>query len=339
MSRNRRVLSPSPEPAPGAPQSWIEIAVEADREAVEIVAEVLRGYGTGAVIDEPFLQPRLEDPPIPDPSRRPVVKTYVPDDERASSTCRAIEEVLWHIGQLRTVGPMQVKTVAEEDWANVWKAYYPVQMVGRRIVVVPAWRRHRRRGDQVVVRLDPGLAFGTGSHPTTRLCLEAAEALIRPGYSVLDVGTGSGILSIAAARLGASFVAAVDLDPLAVDAARGNVRLNRLSRIIAVREGSVAEAAAPPGDKPVFDVVLANVTARVNAFLAPTLVGALAPRGRLVASGILEENLDLVREAFSGVGLRFLTLMHEGDWVAVIARRTGSSRGPRGTAPGDPVNA
>lgn len=313
--------------------------MEADREAVELVAEVLRSYGTGAVIDEPFLQPRLEDPPIPDPSRLPVVKTYVPDDERASATCRAIEEDLWHIGQLRTVGTVHVKTVAEEDWANVWKAYYPVQMVGRRIVVVPAWRRHRRRGDRVVVRLDPGLAFGTGSHPTTRLCLEAAEALIRPGYRVLDVGTGSGILSIAAARLGASFVAAVDLDPLAVHAARSNVRLNRLSRIIAVREGSVTEAVARRGHNRVFDVVLANVTARVNASLAPTLVGALASDGRLVASGILEENLDIVREAFSAEGLRFLTLMREGDWVAVIAGRSGSSRGLRGNAPADPVPA
>lgn len=322
--------------------------MEADREAVELVAEVLRGYGTGAVIDEPFLQPHLEDPAIPDPNRLPVVKTYVPDDERASTTCRAIEEALWHAGQLRTVGPVQVKTVAEEDWANVWKAYYPVQIVGRRIVVVPAWRRHRRQGDQVVVRLDPGLAFGTGSHPTTRLCLEAAEALIESGHSVLDVGTGSGILAIAAARLGARFVAAVDLDPIAVRAARGNVRLNRLSRVIAVREGSVAEAMVPPGRKSlsrglsggaaasrVFDVILANVTARVNASLAPTLAGALAPQGRVVASGILEENLDLVREAFSAVGLHFLTLMREGDWVAVIAGQSGSPRGPSGT-PGDP---
>lgn len=321
------------ESTPGVSQRWIEIAVEADREAVELVAEVLRSYGTGAVIDEPFLQPHLEDPPIPDPARLPVVKTYVPDDERASATCQAIEEDLWHVGQLRTVGPMQVKTVAQEDWANVWKAYYPVQRVGRRIVVVPAWRRHRRRGDEVVVRLDPGLAFGTGSHPTTRLCLEAAETLIRPGHSVLDVGTGSGILSIAAARLGASFVAAVDLDPLAVDAARRNVRLNRLSRIIAVREGSVAEAVAARGRKPVFDVVLANVTARVNAVLAPALMGVLAPHGRLVASGILEENLDIVREAFSSVGLLTLTLMREGDWVAVIAGRAGALTGSGGAAP------
>lgn len=329
---------------------WLEIAVAADDEAVEAVAEVLRSHGRGVAIDEPFIQPHLEDPPRRDPTRRPVVKTYLPDDSAAGEAQRRIEHALWHIAQLRAVEPMGVRRIAEEDWANAWKAFFPVLRVGNRTVIVPPWRRYRRqhrdtghgtvRGEalaEVIVRLDPGRAFGTGTHPTTRLCLQAVEALVRPGARVLDVGTGSGILAIAAARLGAAHVMALDIDPIAVKAARDNVRRNRVSRIVKVFLGSPdgltpsgpihdPPAVSPRGDADEatpalgqFDLILANITARTNASLAASLLPRLAPGGRLVASGILVESAHLVTEAYATLGLDIVGREVDGDWLALVA--------------------
>jgi ribosomal protein L11 methyltransferase len=200
--------------------NWLEIAVSADEEAVEAVAEVLRAHGRGVAIDQPFVQPRIDEPPLPDPSRRAVVKTYVPQDDAAEDARGRIEEALWHLSQLRSIEPPEVRVIAEEDWANAWKAYFPVLHVAGRTVIVPAWRRYRTRDGEVTLRLDPGMAFGTGMHPTTRLCLAAIEQRMEPESRVLDVGTGSGILSIAAARHGAREVVGFDVDPVAIAAAR-----------------------------------------------------------------------------------------------------------------------
>jgi len=347
---------------------WLEISVSADEEAVEAVAEVLRTYGRGVAIDEPFIQPRIDEPPLPDPSRRAVVKTYLPQDAAAEEARSRIEQSLWHLGQLRAIEPPEVRVIAEEDWANAWKAYFPVLHVAAHTVIVPAWRRYRPHDGEVALRLDPGMAFGTGMHPTTRLCLSAIEELVRPGARVLDIGTGSGILAIAAARHGAREVVGVDSDPVAVAAARANVKLNRLTRIVQIYEGNPAlqaddmaeegkpgaqKPATPPsltlprkggGDRPSpspstgegggegetlgmttelvfgqFDLVLANITARTNAALAPFHMASLASDGRLVASGILADTTDTVREAFAAAGLATLDVRQEGDWVAITA--------------------
>ena len=300
---------------------WLELSVAADDEAVEAVAEVLRSYGRGVAIEEPFLQPRVDDPPERDPSRRAVVKTYVQDDAAAPGALHRIEEALWHLGQLRTIEPLATRRIAEEDWANAWKPYFPVLRVGDSTVVVPAWRRHRRRPGEHVVRLDPGMAFGTGMHPTTRLCLAAIEQFVRPGDRVLDVGTGSGILAIAAARHGAGEVVAVDVDPLAVEAARHNIRLNRLGRVVTVYEGTVAIGPAGGPAFGCFDLIVANITAQVIASLAPQLAASLAPGGRIAASGILEDRVDMVAGAFAASGISVLDSRMEGDWAAIIAAR------------------
>jgi ribosomal protein L11 methyltransferase len=333
---------------------WLEIAVLAEDEAVDAVAEVLRAHGRGVAIDQPFLQPRLDEAPQRDPSRRPLVKTYIADDAAAPAVQEEIERALWHLGQLRTVEPLAVRRIREEDWANAWKPFFPVLHVGERTVIVPAWRRYRRRHEyELIVRLDPGLAFGTGTHPTTQLCLRGVERLVRPGTRVLDVGTGSGILAIAAARAGATDVLGVDVDPMAVDAARANVRLNRLARRVRILEGSAEDVVSPgslqgrPAEPrsnpslgvrgevgreasavlhersmPGYDVVLANLTARVNASIAPWLAASLRRGGYVVASGILADSSDLVADAFGAVGLRIVERGQEGDWVALIAERT-----------------
>jgi ribosomal protein L11 methyltransferase len=328
---------------------WLEIAVSADEEAVEAVAEVLRAHGRGVAIDEPFVQPHIDEPPVRDPTRRAIVKTYVPQDAAADEARIQIEQALWHLGQLRAVEPLDVRVIAEEDWANAWKAYFPVLHVAAHTVIVPAWRRYRPRNGEVALRLDPGMAFGTGMHPTTRLCLAAIEELVQPGSRVLDVGTGSGILAIAAARHGAREVVGLDIDPVAVAAARANMRLNRLGRVVKVYEGDPlshpeddgrdvipSEARNPllvaTDSSPAqgglgmttprgFDLVLANITARTNAALAPFYAAAVALGGRLVASGILEDTTHVVREAFVGAGLMTLDVRQDGDWVAILAAR------------------
>ncbi|HZT08443.1 MAG TPA: 50S ribosomal protein L11 methyltransferase [Chloroflexota bacterium] len=306
--------------------SWLEIAVAADDEAVEAVAEVLRQHGHGIAIEEPFVQPRIDESPERDFSRRPTVKTYIPDDAAAPALQRTIEEALWHLGQIRQVEPLPVRRLAEEDWAHAWKAYFPVLRIGKRTVVVPAWRRHRRAPGEITVRLDPGLAFGTGMHPTTRLCLILAEDTVGTKTRVLDVGCGSGILSIAAARLGAPSVTAIDVDPVAVGASRATVRLNRLSRRIRVLEGAPSDLLSRRGAAGSFDVVLANITARVNSSLASAYAALLSPGGSLIASGILAEAQSMVSGAFADVGFSVHDVRKDGDWVAILARAPDGAR-------------
>ena len=310
---------------------WLELAVAADEEAVDAVAEVLRTYGHGVAIDEPFVQPRIDEAPLPDPARRPIVKTYIPDDASAAGIQIEIERSLWHLSQIRAIEPLVVQQIADEDWANSWKPYFPVLHLAQHTVIVPAWRRYRRQPGDVVVRLDPGLAFGTGMHPTTRLCLSAIERLCANDYRVLDVGTGSGILAIAAARQGASKVIGVDIDPIAARAARENVRLNRVARVVSIYEGTIPDAlpagsaARRSGRRGPFDLILANVTARVNAALAPNFHPLLSANGVLVASGILADTAEMVSDAFQAAGLRVLDTIPDGDWVSITARLENSA--------------
>ena len=187
-------------------------------------------------------------------------------------------EALGHLQAfgLRPIGELQTRLVHEEDWAHAWKAYFPVLRIGRRLVIRPTWRRHRREPDDVVIAMDPGMAFGTGLHPTTRLCLAALEPLADDGSlanaRVLDVGCGSGVLSIASVRLGATSALGVDIDPIAIEATEANAGRNQLRRRVRARLGSL------PSGEPAFDVVLANLIAGV-------LVPLAAPVARRVAAG------------------------------------------------------
>ncbi len=216
---------------------------------------------------------------------------------------------------LRPIGDLSARVVREADWANAWKAHFPVLRVGRRIVIRPTWRRHRRQPGDVVLALDPGMAFGTGLHPTTRLCLASLESLADrgtvDGARVLDVGSGSGILAIAAAKLGAVSVLAVDVDPIAVEASAANARRNRLVRRVRAREGS-----APTGEGP-FDIVLANLIASLLVTHADGLVADLRPGGTLLASGIFANREAEVATAFEARGLAVGRRWTEGDWVAL----------------------
>jgi ribosomal protein L11 methyltransferase len=301
---------------------WVEISVEADAEAVEAVSEILgRVAPTGTSVEPGF---ELVDEGLGarvDTTRPAIVRAYVEanDPVAVERTVEQVTQALGHLQafDLRPIGEVTTRLVDEADWAEEWKRHFPVLRVGRRLVIRPTWRRHPAAGDEVVLALDPGMAFGTGLHPTTRLCLAALEQLAdrggAAGRRILDVGCGSGILAIAGVRLGAISALGVDTDPLAIEATTANARRNRLARRIRAREGSL-----PTGEGP-FEIILANLIASLLVRLAGDLRAELAPGGRLLASGIFVDREAEVREALGTAGLRVTDRLGEGDWVALEA--------------------
>ncbi len=329
------VLAGDPPPAgvdgQSADGTWLELSVLADHEAVEAVSEILSRFAPGGTSVEPAFE--LVDEGLGarlDPARPAMVRAYIPArDPRVIR--RAVEEASVALGHLqafdlRTIGDLQTRVIHESDWANAWKAHFPVLRVGRRLVIRPTWRRHRRAPADVVLALDPGMAFGTGLHPTTRLCLAgierwADEGRFDPGPNALDIGCGSGILAIAAARFGARTVVGVDTDVIAVEATAANARRNGLTRRIRAHLGSVPTGLGP------FDLVLANLIASVLVRLAVDIAAELrAPTaemagGRVLASGIFVDREGEVREAFLAAGLEIVRTDREGEWVALEAVR------------------
>jgi ribosomal protein L11 methyltransferase len=297
---------------------WIELSVEVHPEAVDAVSNVFREHGTGGVVIEQPISADDEGEQPPSFVGMPLVKAYLPDGANAGLHERRIEEALWHLQafNLSPLGSMQRRVVDEEDWANAWKEHLHPIRIGR-VVIKPTWRSWEAEEGDIIVELDPGMAFGTGLHPTTSLVLLALQERIRPGMRVLDLGTGSGILALAAAKLGAS-VTALDISDIAVRVARDNVEANQLTDAIEVAEGSIE---AVQGHR--FDLILANIIARVLIDLAPQLADALQPEADLLASGIIEERADDVRTAFRAAGLDVASEASEGDWWLLIATRRG----------------
>lgn len=206
----------------------------------------------------------------------------------------------------------------EEDWADNWKKYYYPVSIGRHITVVPEWRMdsYERGPDDVIIIMDPGMAFGTGTHETTRLCAALLEKIIKPGDRVVDVGTGSGILAICAAKLGASHVSAYDIDPMSVRVANENIQKNGVSDVILCTEGDLL-ASAPDGS----DIVTANLTADIILRMAPDTGRAVKSGGYIVLSGIIDPQCKEVIQAMEAQGFDKLEELHENDWTGLLMTR------------------
>ena len=286
------------------PAQWLEIKVRVAPELVEPAAHLFERYGKGAAIET------SPDDPLA------TLRTYI--SPRAHRALAQIEIGLRLMALIQPVEGPEVRPLARDDWANAWKAHFSVLHVGRRTVIKPSWLEYKPKKNDIVVELDPGMAFGTGHHPSTRLCLEAVEDLVQPGMRVLDVGTGSGVLSISAMRFGADSVVALDVDGDAVRTARENLRHNGIGRAVRVAKGSVPNALVPEGS---FDIALANISARVIAELASHLAAALRPGGLLVGAGIIESQQDIVDQALAANSLTVERRLQEQDWVAVLARK------------------
>lgn len=287
---------------------YCEIELTVPAEALEAVTDLLHRSGTGGVVIDDEHAARL--------------RAYLPRDGRLEGRLGVLRQQLTDLVAFFP-GMRQMterrRFVADEEWADAWRAHFHPSRVGTRLVVVPTWENFQPAAGDIVLRLDPGMAFGTGTHASTALCLQALETQDLAAAHVLDVGTGSGILAVAAALFGAADVTAVDIDPLAVRIARQNAEQNGVADRVHARYCELRDALGS-GLRPA-RLVLANLTADVLVEIAPDLAAATEPGGLVVASGILAPGRLRVEPAFAAVGLETVRATAREDWVALWARR------------------
>jgi ribosomal protein L11 methyltransferase len=300
---------------------WLELTVEADVEAVEAVSEIFGRLGHGSAV-RPTALLRDSDDELAvreDPAAPYLVTTHLPDDDAATDALDATRRALWHLQAfgLRPLGSLQVRSVDEREWTDAWKQGYAAQRIGD-VVIVPSWLEERLAPHEVAVQLDPGMAFGTGLHPTTRGCLALLGSMRPLPARLLDVGCGSGILALAALRLGSERAVCLDTDPIAVQATRANALANALAHRVEVRLGSLPEA---PVDPP-FPLVTANLVASVLVELAGRLAAHTSPGGTLLASGIIGPRAAEVAAALEGGGFVERERLDDGEWVSLRLERT-----------------
>jgi ribosomal protein L11 methyltransferase len=289
----------------------------------EAVAEVLARFAPGGVALE-----TTQILPDPEGQGRPVgplrVCAYLPVDENIEATQQRLKESLWYLGRIRPLPEPQFELLVETNWIEAWREHYRPLAVGQRLQIVPAWLEPPNP-QRLSVRIEPGMAFGTGTHPTTQMCLEAIEEFFRArvdqkALTAIDIGCGSGILSIAALKFGAEHVLGVDVDPEALESARQNADLNGVSAALELRRGSVAEVRRGAFSLQKAPLVLANLLAPIILrLLAEDLGDLLSPGGRLVLSGILEEQASDIERALQEHGLRVAARRQIEDWIALEA--------------------
>ncbi len=303
---------------------WIEakITFESQNEAlaVDLIADAFYEINAkGVVVDDPSLEPEEGWGPdaVPSPTQ-PAVTGYLPADDQMEARRQILEHALSRLardnGLTHTIA---YQSIDEEDWAESWKAFFWPQEISPRIAVKPTWREYDPKPGQQVIEIDPGMAFGTGTHPTTSLCIELLEQFARPKHAVLDVGTGSGILLIAAAKLGAGRLTGIDLDPMAVEVAGRNLAQNHIDpQIVELYCGDLARAVSGT-----YDLVVANILAETILLLLDDVGRTLKPDGIFICSGIIEAYQSAVAEKMIAGGFDILEIKREGDWVAFAGRR------------------
>jgi ribosomal protein L11 methyltransferase len=324
---------------------WVELWVEADRASADDIAAFMGRYcqGGAAIEDRSFVDgdglvarigegwaeeasPDETPPDLEEGSAkggRVTVKGFLPVEDE--ETRQKLEIALLLLSRTSPISEPRWRILEPEEWAESWKAFFPPQRIGQHTVIVPTWHEYQPLpGDEIIIRLDPGMAFGTGLHPTTRLCLLAVERLMQPGWRVLDVGTGSGILAIAAAKSGASHVDAIDSDPLAVEATIENAERNGVADVVAVSQTTLEGALSPRLTRHAgsgYDLLLVNILAEIIAAMAPAIAAALRPGGLWVASGIIAERESLATAALQAAGLTLDDRLQQEDWVALLGHK------------------
>lgn len=290
---------------------WYEITAETPPPLVEAVAAVMREAAPGGLaVEEPVDLLGPEEGYAVRAGEPVALRVYLPASELGAVLTQRLREDLAGYPEVE----LTARPLYEQDWAVSWREFFGPVEAGR-IAIVPSWVEYEAAPDQLIVRLDPGQAFGTGHHETTRLCLAALDEAVRPGAHVLDVGAGSGILSIAAALLGAARVDAFEIDPIAADVARANCEANGVTERVTVHGGFPGEGV------PAADLAVANVSARADIELAQSLAASLKPGGRLIASGFLTSDRDNVVTAFTEHGLTPMGEDDERDWALIVFAR------------------
>ena len=309
---------------------WSELSVLTTNEAVEAISNIFHEAGASGVVIEDSTEIKKERVdqfgeiyalnPNDFPTSGVVVKAYLP---ASSFLAETVEEIKLAILNLRNFdinlgeNIFSLSEVSEEDWATAWKQYYHPVKISERFTIVPTWEEYTPVStDELIIELDPGMAFGTGTHPTTVMCLQALEKVVKSGDSVVDVGTGSGVLSIGSAMLGAKKVHALDLDEVAVKSARENITLNQVQHIVEVYHGNLLDTV-----KEQADVVVANILAEIIMTFTDDAFTIVKPGGLYVTSGIINLKKDEVKAALEKSGFIIEEVLMMEDWVAIIARR------------------
>jgi len=309
---------------------WAEISIRTTHEATELIAEIFHDLGaSGVVIEDPELVNTYRNSGIWDYTDIPeatntevvTVKAYLPMDEELDDKLRAFEKEVDALAGHnidKGAGDISYSEIQDEDWANNWKTYFHTEKIGDIIVIKPSWEEYMASPDDIVIELDPGMAFGTGTHPTTSMCIRILEEIVTGGMKIFDVGTGSGVLAIAAAKLGATEVTAVDFDPVAVTVAKENVAINQADSIISVGRGDLLK-----GVEGKADIVIANIIADIIIVLLDDIPNKLKIGGTMIASGIIADRLGDVTEAVIAHGLLVDRVLEEGGWAAMVIRNGG----------------
>ena len=282
--------------------SWHELSINVPFEYVEPVSYLFERYGYGLSVETK-------------PGEHAILRSYLPSLSR--QRLAHIEVGIKLASSVADVGELQIRPLDDnEDWRDNWKQHFTLLRVGEHLVIKPSWIDYETQPGDVLVELDPGLAFGTGYHPTTYSCLEALEELVRPGSTVLDVGTGSGILTIAAAKLGAGRITAVDIDGHAVRAAQRNFRRTGIADRVNAQSGSIPSAATRGSS---YDIAVANISARGIRIVAPAIPDLLAAGGVFIASGIIVDQHDEAAAAIEEAGLRISEIRQKEDWITILS--------------------
>ncbi|MGX1900998.1 50S ribosomal protein L11 methyltransferase [Thermolongibacillus altinsuensis] len=309
---------------------WTEISIHTTHEAIEAISNILHEAGAGGVvIEDPFDLIKEHDTSYgeiyqlnPDdyPEEGVIIKAYFPVNSFLGET---IEEIKQAINNLMLYdidlgkNSITISEVNEEEWATAWKKYYNPVKVSEKFTIVPTWETYEPvSSDELIIELDPGMAFGTGTHPTTVMCIQALEKTVKKGDTVIDVGTGSGILSIAAAMLGAKEVRALDLDPIAVDSAKLNVKLNKVQHIVTVSQNNLLDRIEGSAD-----IIVANILAEIILRFVDDAYRLLNSGGLFITSGIIQTKKQEVKEGLIRAGFTIEETLTMEDWVAFIARK------------------
>lgn len=309
---------------------WSELSIHTKNEAVEAISNILHEAGASGVVIEDsaeYAKPRedqfgeiyaLSEEDFPESGV--IVKAYLSESSFLKETVEEIKAAITNLTNFNIdIGENTVSIVEvnEEDWATAWKQYYHPVKISERFTIVPTWEEYTPVStDELIIELDPGMAFGTGTHPTTVMCLQGLEKVVKPGDTVVDIGTGSGVLSIGAALLGAKSVHALDLDEVAVRSAKENVELNNVSDTVSVFHGNLLDTVKEPAD-----VVVANILAEIIMSFTDDAFTIVKPGGLYVTSGIIGAKRDDVKAALEASGFVIEEVLMMEDWVAIIARR------------------
>ena len=309
---------------------WSEISIHTTQEAVEAISNILHEAGAGGVvIEDPYELTKERKSSFgeiyqlnPDdyPEEGVIIKAYLPVNSFLGETVNEIKQainslMLYNIDLGKN--SITISEVNEEEWATAWKKYYNPVKISEKFTIVPTWETYERvSSDELIIELDPGMAFGTGTHPTTVMCIQSLEKCVKQGDLVIDVGTGSGILSIAAAMLGAKSVKALDLDPVAVDSAKLNVKLNKMQHVVSVSQNNLLDNIKEP-----VDVIVANILAEIILRFIDDAYHLLEKDGFFITSGIIQAKKQEVKDALLRVGFIIEETLVMEDWVAFIARK------------------